>query len=235
MQRYHLHKEIFIESLQTLHSDIRSQVDKLTELLLELLLGQSFINPNLEILFKECAHKLMLRWPSIADKYKEICNNCIYIHRVSNFHDHYGHEFGTLCIVLMTDFERLIFSIFVARYIPIMESAFLKDEKESVEISKKRIMAVELLANIQPLRFFQHKPEHVLSVQNILYLYASPGSFIWYQIAVSIDMLCCFMLRYSSFVRALSLLTALVTADYMHPREIAESFTGAHCLDRILR
>ncbi|XP_032665126.1 uncharacterized protein LOC116841387 [Odontomachus brunneus] len=116
-----------------------TSVDKLTELLLELLLGQSFINPNLEVLFKECAHKLMLRWPSIADK-----------------------------------------------YIPIMESAFLKDEKESVEINKKRIMAVELLASIQPLRFFHHKTEHVLSVQNILYLYASPGSFIWHQIALTI-------------------------------------------------
>lgn len=46
----------------------RPQVDKLTELLLDLLLGQSFINPNLEVLFKVCTLKLMLRWPSIADK-----------------------------------------------------------------------------------------------------------------------------------------------------------------------
>lgn len=44
------------------------QVDKMTDLLLELLLSQSFIHPNLEVLFKECVLKLMLRWPSIADK-----------------------------------------------------------------------------------------------------------------------------------------------------------------------
>ncbi|EFN75287.1 hypothetical protein EAI_03110 [Harpegnathos saltator] len=116
-----------------------ASVDKLTELLLELLLGQSFINSNLEVLFKECALKLMLRWPSIADK-----------------------------------------------YIPVMESVLLKDEKESVEFNKKRIMAVEMLASIQPLRFFQRKSEHVLSVQNILNLYASPGSPIWQLIALAI-------------------------------------------------
>lgn len=45
------------------------QVDKLTELLLELLLGQGFVNRNLETLFKECALKLMLRWPSVANKF----------------------------------------------------------------------------------------------------------------------------------------------------------------------
>lgn len=46
-----------------------TSVNKLTELLLELLLRQGFINPNLEALFKECVLKLMLRWPSVADKY----------------------------------------------------------------------------------------------------------------------------------------------------------------------
>ncbi|XP_014474277.1 PREDICTED: uncharacterized protein LOC106744219 isoform X2 [Dinoponera quadriceps] len=115
-----------------------NSVDKLTELLLELLLGQSFINPNLEVLFKECALKLMLRWPSIADK-----------------------------------------------YVPIMESVLLKDEKESVELNKKRVMAVELLASIQPLRFFQRNTEHVLSVRKILHLYATPSSSIWQQIALA--------------------------------------------------
>ena len=35
-----------------------TSVDKLTELLLELLLGQSFINPNLEALFKELHAKI---------------------------------------------------------------------------------------------------------------------------------------------------------------------------------
>lgn len=70
-----------------------------------------------------------------------------------------------------------------------MENVLLKDEKESVELNKKRVMAVELLASIQPLRFFQRKTEHVLSVQNILYLYASPGSSIWQLIAVSTNIL----------------------------------------------
>lgn len=113
-------------------------VDKLTELLLELLLGQSFIHPNLEILFKECALKLMLRWPSIADK-----------------------------------------------YIPVLENVLLKSETESIDLYKKRIMAVELLASIQPLVFFQHEASHTLSIQNILYYYASSGSVIWQRMALS--------------------------------------------------
>ncbi|XP_033197912.1 uncharacterized protein LOC117160921 [Bombus vancouverensis nearcticus] len=54
-----------------------TSVDKLTELLLELLLGQSFINPNLEALFKDCTLKLMLRWPSIADKYIPMLENVL--------------------------------------------------------------------------------------------------------------------------------------------------------------
>ncbi|XP_012057996.1 PREDICTED: TAF6-like RNA polymerase II p300/CBP-associated factor-associated factor 65 kDa subunit 6L [Atta cephalotes] len=114
-------------------------VDKLTELLLELLLGQSFIHPNLEVLFKECVLKLMLRWPSIADK-----------------------------------------------YIPTLENVLLKCEMENFEFYKKRIMAVELLASIQPLIFFQHDTAHTLSIQNILYYYASFGSVIWERIALAI-------------------------------------------------
>lgn len=46
-------------------------------------------------------------------------------------------------------------------------------------------MAVELLVGLQPLIFFQHEAEHILSIQNILYYYASSGSIIWQQIAVS--------------------------------------------------
>ncbi|EGI69529.1 hypothetical protein G5I_01819 [Acromyrmex echinatior] len=114
-------------------------VDKLTELLLELLLGQSFIHPNLEVLFKECVLKLMLRWPSIADK-----------------------------------------------YIPTLENVLLKCEMENFEFYKKRIMAVELLASIQPLIFFQHDTAHTLSIQNILYYYASFGSVIWERIALAV-------------------------------------------------
>jgi hypothetical protein len=40
--------------------------------------------------------------------------------------------------------------------------------------------------SIQPLIFFQHETEHVLSIQNILNYYASPGSVIWQRITVSI-------------------------------------------------
>lgn len=40
----------------------------MTELLLDLLLGQGFVNPNLETLFKDCALKLMLRWPSVLNR-----------------------------------------------------------------------------------------------------------------------------------------------------------------------
>ncbi|XP_012253083.2 uncharacterized protein LOC105684364 [Athalia rosae] len=44
-------------------------VDKLTELLLELLFGKSILNPNLESLFKDCVLKLMLRWPATAHRF----------------------------------------------------------------------------------------------------------------------------------------------------------------------
>lgn len=114
-------------------------VDKMTDLLLELLLSQSFIHPNLEVLFKECALKLMLRWPSIADK-----------------------------------------------YIPTLQSVLLKNEVETLDHYKKRKLAVELLASLQPLIFFQHEAEHILSIQNILYYYASSGSIIWQQIALAV-------------------------------------------------
>ncbi|KAL6260961.1 hypothetical protein P5V15_008489 [Pogonomyrmex californicus] len=116
-----------------------NSVDKLTELLLELLLGQSFIHPNLEVLFKECVLKLMLRWPSIADK-----------------------------------------------YIPTLENVLIKNEMESKDFHKKRIMSVELLASIQPLIFFQQEASHTLSISNILYFYASFGSVIWHRIALAV-------------------------------------------------
>lgn len=114
-------------------------VDKMTDLLLELLLSQSFIHPNLEVLFKECVLKLMLRWPSIADK-----------------------------------------------YMPTLKNVLFKKEVDSVDHYKKRIMAVELLVSLQPFIFFQHEAEHTLSIQNILYYYASSGSIIWEQIALAV-------------------------------------------------
>lgn len=108
-----------------------TSVDKLTELLLELLLGQSFINPNLEVLFKECALKLMLRWPSVADK-----------------------------------------------YIPILEDILLKEEKENMDVNKKKMTAMELLASVQPLIFFHSDRESPLYIENIL-KFAPQSSVIW--------------------------------------------------------
>ncbi|CAK9799283.1 hypothetical protein ANTQUA_LOCUS1949 [Anthophora quadrimaculata] len=115
-----------------------ASVDKLTKLLLELLLGQSFINPNLEVFFKECALKLMLRWPSVADK-----------------------------------------------YIPTLENVLLKEDKGIVDGSKKKIMAMELLASIQPLIFFQHEMDSPLSVHTVL-KFAPSGSTLWQKIALAI-------------------------------------------------
>ncbi|KAH0569071.1 uncharacterized protein LOC123273216 [Cotesia glomerata] len=54
-----------------------NSVEKLTELLLELLLGQSFIDSNVETLFKTCALKLMLRWPANADKFLPMLENVL--------------------------------------------------------------------------------------------------------------------------------------------------------------
>lgn len=113
-------------------------MEKLTELLLELLLGQSFINPNVEALFKTCALKLMLRWPSIADK-----------------------------------------------FVPMLEGVLDKEEKlENPAINKRKLTAMELLAEIQPLIFFQKEPESLLSLKNI-FNSAQQGTALWQQIAVS--------------------------------------------------
>ncbi|XP_033342571.2 uncharacterized protein LOC117229842 [Megalopta genalis] len=131
-----------------------TSVDKLTELLLELLLGQSFINLNLEALFKECALKLMLRWPSAADK-----------------------------------------------YLPIIESVLLKEEKENIDGEKTKTMAMELLASIQPLIFFQHEADSPLSAENVL-KYASPGSALWQRIALAI----CALIKSQSHVLNIAIL-----------------------------
>lgn len=69
---------------------------------------------------------------------------------------------------------------------PTLKNVLFKKEVDSVDHYKKRIMAVELLVSLQPFIFFQHEAEHTLSIQNILYYYASSGSIIWEQIAVSI-------------------------------------------------
>ncbi|XP_012282456.1 uncharacterized protein LOC105700835 [Orussus abietinus] len=114
-----------------------SSVDKLTELLLELLLGHSFINPNLEALFKECALKLMLRWPSVAD-----------------------------------------------RFVPMLEHAILREEKENSETLKRKMTAMELLVGVQPLIYYQQDSASSLSLQNILPA-AVPGSVLWHDFGLS--------------------------------------------------
>ena len=106
----------------------------MTELLLEILLGQGFVNQNLETLFKDCALKLMLRWPSAANK-----------------------------------------------FIPMLKSVLLRTE-QSFDI-KKREIALELLAGIQPLVFLEEEKNSPLSLVNI-FQYANPGSNIWHKIAV---------------------------------------------------
>lgn len=60
----------------------------------------------------------------------------------------------------------------------------LKEEKENTDGRKKRMMAMELLASIQPLIFFQHEPESPLSIENVL-RFAPFGSALWEKIAVS--------------------------------------------------
>ncbi|EZA62355.1 hypothetical protein X777_03389 [Ooceraea biroi] len=83
-----------------------TSVDKLTELLLELLLGQSFINPNMEVLFKECALKLMLRWPSIADKYVPTLENVFFKSETKNV-DLYKKR--TVVVELLASIQPLVF------------------------------------------------------------------------------------------------------------------------------
>lgn len=94
-------------------------------------------------------------------------------------------------------------------------------------------MAVELLASIQPLIFFQHEAEHMLSIQNILYYYASPGSVIWQRIAVSINVI---LLRYFFKRRSLSYsVIVIITAGCLRLREIAGSHVRPRSFDRALR
>lgn len=111
------------------------QVDKLTELLLDLLLGQGFVNRNLETLFKHCALKLMLRWPSALN-----------------------------------------------RSIPMIKSVLTNRNEQNYVVKKKKI-ALELLAGVQPIIFLNEDIHSPLSLINVLN-YATPGSSIWFKIAV---------------------------------------------------
>ncbi|XP_072762409.1 uncharacterized protein [Anoplolepis gracilipes] len=127
-------------------------VDKMTDLLLELLLSESIIHPNLKVLFKECALKLMLRWPSIADKYIPTLQSVL-LKKEENYGDEYKNP---------------------------------EKKRKREDVCKRKIMVTELLMNLQPLIFFQHEAEHILSIQNILHYYASSGSIIWGQIALAV-------------------------------------------------
>lgn len=111
-------------------------VDKLTELLIEL--PDGYIHTNMEVLFKECAFKLMLRWPSAADK-----------------------------------------------FIPVLEGMLCQEVKDSFESRRKKLMAMELIAGVQPLLFFQHENNSPLSLENVLN-FAAPGSVLWLRIAIAV-------------------------------------------------
>lgn len=64
-----------------------------------------------------------------------------------------------------------------------LENVLLKEEKESPQINKKRMTAMELLAGVQPLVFFNREPHSHLSLENILPA-APVGSTLWERIAV---------------------------------------------------
>lgn len=67
-----------------------------------------------------------------------------------------------------------------------MEEILLKEEKESMDVKKKRMTAMELLASVQPLLFFQSDKESLLFIDNILKS-APSGSVIWQRMAVSMS------------------------------------------------
>ena len=64
-----------------------------------------------------------------------------------------------------------------------LEGILLQEMKDGTEI-KKRLMAMELIAGVQPLVFFQQENNSPLSLEQILE-FASPGSVLWHRIAVS--------------------------------------------------
>lgn len=82
--------------------------------------------------------------------------------------------------------DRIIIKLIfiVKRYIPTLENVLLKEEKININGNKKTIMAMKLLASIQPLILFQQKIDSPLSVHNVL-KFALPGSVLWQKIAVS--------------------------------------------------
>lgn len=74
-------------------------------MLLELLLGQGFINPSLEELFKNCAIKLMLRWPLISNKFIPMLKNVL----ISNHENNVKKEKKTIALEILAGTEPTIF------------------------------------------------------------------------------------------------------------------------------
>ncbi|XP_066585279.1 uncharacterized protein [Prorops nasuta] len=83
-----------------------NSVQHLTELLLDLLLGLGFIHQNMESLFKECALKLMLRWPSIADKFVPTLENVLLMDEKNSFD---ANRRKTTSMELLASVQPLIF------------------------------------------------------------------------------------------------------------------------------
>lgn len=94
-------------------------------------------------------------------------------------------------------------------------------------------MAVELLASLQPFIFFQYEAEHTLSIQNILYYYASAGSIIWEQIAVSTGSNI-ILIPLIHIVPAYTIVFIIIIAGCLCSRKITRSFLGSYPFARAL-
>lgn len=71
------------------------------------------------------------------------------------------------------------------KFVPMLEGVFDEDIKvENLNNDKRKLRAIELLAEVQPLLFYQKKSESLLSFINILNN-AQQGTKLWQQIAVS--------------------------------------------------
>lgn len=59
-----------------------------------------------------------------------------------------------------------------------------QEVKDSFESRRKKLMAMELIAGVQPLLFFQQENNSPLSLENVL-SFATPASVLWLRLAVS--------------------------------------------------
>lgn len=69
------------------------------------------------------------------------------------------------------------------RFIPMLKGVLVRRDEQIFELKKKAI-ALELLAGVQPLIFLEEEADSPLSLVNVL-KYATPGSNMWHKIAVS--------------------------------------------------